>query len=128
MTRTDAHHAWLFACAGFEVEHCESGCVNGEATAWVLSQMDSSCHAAIGRAPNEWRRPHRLGDACASADEDGSGEIAGELVQPTLDVQAMTTAAKERAAQLRQEPARGQEQEAPDSPAAAPVEASVEVS
>ena len=35
VTRPDAHHRWLFRCAGLQVEHSEA-CINGECTAWAL--------------------------------------------------------------------------------------------
>ena len=35
VTRPDAHHRWLFRCAGLQVEHSET-CINGECTAWAL--------------------------------------------------------------------------------------------
>ena len=36
VTRPDAHHRWLFRCAGLRVEHAER-CINGEVTAWALA-------------------------------------------------------------------------------------------
>ena len=36
VTRPDAHHRWLFRCAGLRVEACEH-CINGECTAWALT-------------------------------------------------------------------------------------------
>jgi len=87
VTRPDAHHAWLFACAGLEVEHRESGCVGGEVTAWVLVKK-GECSTASARTPNEWRRPHRGGE--------GEDDLESEIVQPTLDVKAMEKAVEAR--------------------------------
>ncbi|EOD31751.1 hypothetical protein EMIHUDRAFT_231375 [Emiliania huxleyi CCMP1516] len=67
VTRPDEHHEWLFACAGLEVEHAESGCVGGEVTAWVLVRRAGG---GAGRTPNEWRRPHRAGDGEEAAAEE----------------------------------------------------------
>ena len=40
-TRPDAHHRWLFRCAGLRVEACEH-CINGECTAWALAPMPAT--------------------------------------------------------------------------------------
>ncbi|CAK0795445.1 unnamed protein product [Prorocentrum cordatum] len=38
VTRPDAHHLWLFRCAGLSVEHSEQ-CLGGEVTTWALTPM-----------------------------------------------------------------------------------------
>ena len=39
VTRPDAHHRWLFRCAGLEVQDWEHW---GETTAWVLGPTDAA--------------------------------------------------------------------------------------
>ena len=89
VTRPDEHHMWLFECAGLEVEHKETGCVNGEVTAWVLIPKGGSGSTRL-RQPNEWRRPHR-----AQPGEDEQMGTAA-LLQPSLDIEEMAKVMSDR--------------------------------
>lgn len=98
VTRPDAHHEWLFECAGLAVAHAERGCVHGEVTAWALV---ASGTRRVVTSYHEWRRPHRLGDSVQQ--QQGQARECEGIVQPLLDVAAMAEAVEARARDRREQ-------------------------
>lgn len=103
VTRPDAHHVWLFRCAGLEVEFSEQ-CLQGEVTAWALKPLRGSVlprralvgitcavpTAASAAEPSGGSHGDSAAAADAAAAAGSSARAPATLLQPSLDVSAQT--------------------------------------
>lgn len=102
VTRPDAHHRWLFQCAGLAVEYSEH-CLKGEVTTWALrpsrgSDLPQRALVHVTRVEAVPIPPYTQTSSRESTATNTvpiGSESCQRLLQPSLDLNAQTASAPE---------------------------------